>query len=100
MLLDSGLMYFSFERFLALDKLCDIVADNFSFGFCFVFCFRWCCTGSVRKNEEEPGLPRDQLSGPKLFSRENFEKNKIEAAALRGFDGMSVYVPKVRNSSP
>ena len=43
-------------------------------GFCFVFCFRWCCTGSVRKNEEEPGLPRDQLSGPKLFSRENFEK--------------------------
>ena len=28
------------------------------------------------------------------------EKNKIEAAALRGFDGMSVYMPKVRNSSP
>ena len=27
-------------------------------------------------------------------------KNKIEAAALRGFDGMSVYMPKVRNSSP
>ena len=35
-----------------------------------------------------------------LANRENFEKNKIEPAEPRGFGVVSVYITKVRNSSP
>ena len=71
-------------------------------GFCFVFCFRWCCTGSVRKNEEEPGLPRDQLPGPKLFStaeartsnsssrKKKRRKTAVKAPAVENFAWLPV----------
>jgi len=34
------------------------------------------------------------------FARENFEKSKIEPAEPRGFGVVSVYITKIRNSSP